>query len=117
MFGKFAEFGMKIISSEDNWGAFMGTYCPGIPYESAWDFSAECLIASVRMGAKPGYVNSNTITQLSWNGSYFDVEYADDPARYIYALNSDTQPHFFVEVIAVNREDLTEDMANWEYQP
>lgn len=113
----FAEFGTKIITTETDWNIFMERYCPGIPYYDAWDSSKEYLIASVTMGARPTYVNSNTITSLSWCDGYFAFEYDNDPANYIYVLNNDTTTHFYLEVISVSREDLPDGADVWSYAP
>lgn len=110
-------FGTKVILNENDWNVFMESYCPGIPYYDTWDFSQECLIASVVSGARPAYANSNTITKLSWEHGYFVFEYENDPNHYLYALNSDEVIHFYVEVIAISKEDFPEGAEMWTYQP
>lgn len=110
-------FGTKVIVNENDWNAFMESYCPGIPYYDTWDFSQECLIASIVSGARPAYANSNTITKLSWENGYFVLEYENDPNHYMYALNSDEVTHFYVEVIAISKGNLPEGAEVWAYHP
>lgn len=113
----FMGFGTKVIVNENDWNAFMASYCPGIPYYDPWDFSQECLIASIVSGARPAYANSNTITKLSWENGYFVFEYKNDPNHYLYALNSNEVTHFYVEVIAINKGTLPEGAEVWTYHP
>lgn len=113
----YMSFGTKVIVSENDWNTFLASYCPGIPYYDAWDFSQECLIASIVSGARPAYANSNTITKLSWENGYFAFEYENDPAHYLYALNSNDVTHFYVEVIAISKENLPEGAEVWTYHP
>lgn len=110
-------FGTKVILNENDWNAFMASYCSGIPYYDTWDFSQEYLIASIVSGAKPTYTNSNTITKLSWENGYFALAYENNPEHYLYALNSDEVMHFYVEIIAISKEDLPEGAELWAYQP
>lgn len=113
----FAAFGTKIIVTEDDWSAFMASYCPGIPYYESWDFSGECLIASIVQSARPAYAIADTITGVTWGEGYFVFAYENDPANYIYALHDDVSTHFYVEVIAISREDLPEDADALTYHP
>ena len=110
-------FGTKVILNENDWNAFMAFYSSGIPYYDTWDFSQECLIASIVSGARPAYANSSTITKLSWENGYFAFEYENDPSHYLYALNSNDVTHFYVEVIAVNKGDLPAGAEIWTYHP
>lgn len=116
-FEAFSGFGTKLILNEEDWNTFMGSYCPGIPYYDTCDFSKECLIASVIQGARHEYVNSNTITRLSWGEDHFVFEYDNNPTNYIYTLNGDNGTHFYVEVIIVSREDLPDDVEDLVYCP
>lgn len=105
MFEKFMEFGEQTIATEEEWNAFMASYCPGIPYDEPWNFSEDYLVASIVLGARPTYANSNTITRLIWENGRFMPEFENDPANYVYALNSGEYTHFYVEVIAISREN------------
>lgn len=110
-------FGAKVIVNETDWNAFTASYCPGVPYYDTWDFSQECLIASIVSGARPAYANSNTITKLSWKNGCFVFAYENDPNHYLYALNSNDVTHFYVEVIAISKDNLPEGAAVWTYHP
>lgn len=113
----FSGFGTKLILNEEDWSAFMGSYCPGIPYDDTWDFSKECLIASVIQGARPTYASSSTLTGFTWEEGHIVLEHDNDPANSIYALNGDDHTHFYVEVIIVSRADLPEDIQDYVYHP
>lgn len=114
-FADFTGFGTKIILNEEDWSAFMGSYCPGIPYYEPWDFSGDYLIASIVQGARPTYTSSNLITGLSWSDGCFLFEYENDPTGYIYALNDGDTVHFYVEVLIASREDLPGDIEDMIY--
>lgn len=113
----YMSFGTKVIVNENDWNAFLAAYCPGIPYYDPWDFSQECLIASIVSGARPAYANSNTITKLFWENGYFAFEYENDPAHYLYALNSNDVTHFYVEAIAISKGNLPDGADVWTYHP
>lgn len=113
----FSAFGTKIISAEEDWNAFMASFCPGIPYYESWDFSQECLVASIIQGSRPAYSCADAITGLAYREGYFDFEYNNDPASCIYALNDDKITHFYVEVIAVSRKDIPADFGGLVYHP
>lgn len=113
----FSTFGTKIISAEEDWNAFMASFCPGIPYYESWDFSQECLVASIIQGSRPTYSCANAITSLAYGEGYFIFEYNNDPANCIYALNDDKTTHFYVEVIAVSRKNLPTDFGGLVYHP
>ena len=104
MLERFMEFGEQTIATEEEWSAFMASYCPGIPYDEPWDFSEDYLLAYITEGASPAYTNSNTITSLVWEDGRFKPEYENDPANFVYALNSEEYTHFYVEVIALSRD-------------
>ena len=106
---RFCGYGTKMIASEEEWNSFMAAYCPGIPYYETWDFSQDVLVTSVSHGAKPGYNQADVITSVKWNGSYVVTEYSNDPANFVYALNSmsdEVMMNFYIEVIAVSRKDV-----------
>lgn len=102
----FASFGVKVITNEDDWGTFMGSFCPGIPYEESIDFEKEYLVASMMQGSRPGYIGAEHLNGLVWKDGYFLLEYDNDSSDCIYALNGDSVTHFYVEVIIVSREDV-----------
>lgn len=85
MLERFMEFGEQTIATEEEWSAFMASYCPGIPYDEPWDFSEDYLLAYITEGASPAYTNSNTITSLVWEDGRFKPEYENDPANFVYA--------------------------------
>lgn len=95
----------------------MASFCPGIPYYESWDFSQECLVASIIQGAMPAYSCANAITGLAYGEGCFLFEYHNDPANCIYALNDDKTTHFYVEVIAVSRKDIPTDLGGLVYHP
>lgn len=95
----------------------MASYCPGIPYDEPWNFSDDYLLASVRLGARPTYANSNTITRLTWENGMFMPEFENDPDNYVYALNSGEYTHFYVEVIAVSKENRGTTQEKTEINP
>ena len=106
---RFCAYGTKMIASEEEWSSFMAAYCPGIPYYETWDFSQDVLVTSVSHGAKPGYNQADVITSVKWNGSYVVMEYSNDPANFVYALNpmsDEVMMNFYIEVIAVSRKDV-----------
>lgn len=102
----YSSFGVKVITNEDDWGTFMGTYCPGIPYEEPFDFEKEYLVVSIMQGSRPGYIGAEPLNSLGWQDGYFLPEYGSDPSRRVYALGGDSVTHFYVEVLIVSREDV-----------
>ena len=103
MFEKFMGFGTQIIATEEEWDAFMASYCPGIPYYEPWDFSEDYLLASIVLGTSPTYAGSNSTTRLFWENGRFLPEFENNPANYVYAMNTAEYTHFFVEVMAVSK--------------
>lgn len=103
MFEKFMGFGTQIIATEEDWDAFMASYCPGIPYYEPWDFSEDYLLASIVLGTSPTYAGSNSTTRLFWENGRFLPEFENNPANYVYAMNTAEYTHFFVEVMAVSK--------------
>lgn len=116
-FEDFSEFGSKIILNENDWDNFMASYCPGIMYFESWDFSRDYLIASICMGAKPMCAISNEIASIMQENGLLKITYDDDPTNYIYALNTDAYTHFYMDVIAISRENLPENADDWTYHP
>ena len=113
----FSQISTKIITSEEDWSAYMGKYCPGIPYNVGFDFSRDCLIASVRQGARPTYIGSNTIQKIDLKDGTLFMEYDNAPDTSVYALNSDTTAHFYVEILIVSREAVLPEAASYVYKP
>lgn len=113
-FDVFCTIGTKIILNENDWSAYMGTFCPGIPYFDSVDFSGECLLASVSFGAKPAYIQADTITRLTVEEGHFVFEY-DENAAQCLALNTNDTAHFYVEVLIINREDLPDNIDGMVY--
>ena len=111
MFEKFMGFGTQIIATEEEWDAFMASYCPGIPYYEPWDFSEDYLCASIVSGASPTYANSNTTIRLFWENGRFLPEFENNPANYVYAMNTAEYTHFYVEVMAVSKAARADDGA------
>ena len=101
---KFRNFGVQMIAAEDEWHAFMDTYCPGIPYNEPWDFQEDYLLASVTASEDPAFAVADAVTGLTWENGSFDREYEKDPDHYVYALNTGEYTHFYVEVIAISKE-------------
>lgn len=113
-FGAFCSIGTKIILAEEDWSDYMARFCPGIPCFGSVDFSGECLVASVVLGARPAYIQAGTLIGLKAEEGHFVFEYDDDPTSCL-ALNTDGTTHFYVEVLIINREDLPEGMENLVY--
>ena len=113
----FSQIGTKIITSEEEWSNYIGKYCPGIPYDASFDFSQDCLIASVVPGARPTYICSNTIQKIHLKDGTLLMEYDNDPDAFVYVLNSDTTAHFYVEILIVSREDVLPEAASYVYKP
>ncbi len=109
MFEKFMGFGTQIIATEEEWDAFMASYCPGIPYYEPWDFSEDYLCASIVSGASPTYASSNTTTRLFLENGRFLPEFENNPANYVCAMNTAEYTHFFVEVMAVSKAGHADD--------
>ena len=109
MIEKFVGFGTQIIATEEEWDAFMASYCPGIPYYEPWDFSEDYLCASIVSGASPTYASSNTTTRLFLENGRFLPEFENNPANYVYAMNTAEYTHFFVEVMAVSKAAHADD--------
>ena len=103
MIEKFVGFGTQIITTEEEWDAFMASYCPGIPYYEPWDFSEDYLLVSIVSGARPTYASSNTIIRLFWGNGHFLPEFENNPGNYVYAMNTGEYTHFYVEVMAVSK--------------
>ena len=113
----FSQVGTKIITSEENWSAYMGKYCPGIPYNVGFDFSRDCLIASVRQGARPTYIGSNTIRKIDLKDGALFMEYDNAPDASVYVLNNDATAHFYVEIVVVSRDDVLPEAESYVYKP
>lgn len=113
----FSNIGTKIITSEEDWSAYMGKYCPGIPYNVSVDFSDDCLIANVSSGARPTYIGSNTIQEIRLKDGEILMEFDDDPSGLFYALNNDKTAHFYVEILVVSRADVLPEAASYVYEP
>lgn len=113
----FSQIGTKIITSEEDWSIYMGKYCPGIPYDVGFDFSQDCLIASVVQGAGPTYIGSNTIQKVHLKDGALLMEYDNDPNNAVYVLNSDTTAHFYVEILVVSRKAVLPEAASYVYKP
>lgn len=111
MFEKFMGFGTQIIATEEEWDAFMASYCPGIPYYEPWDFSEDYLCASVVSGASPTYASSNTTIRLFWENGRLLPEFENNPANYVFAMNTAEYTHFYVEVMAVSKAARADDGA------
>lgn len=116
-FEDFSKFGTKIILNENDWHSFMASFCPGIPYYESWDFSKECLLASVILGARPTHAVSIETTSIILEDGHWVFTFDNDPANYIYAMNTDASTHFYVEVMVIRIEDLPEDSDDWTYHP
>lgn len=101
---KFGNFGVQMVATEDEWHAFMDTYCPGIPYNESWDFQEDYLLASVTASENPAFAVADAVTGLTWENGSFVREYEKDPEHYVYALNTGEYTHFYVEVIAISKE-------------
>lgn len=117
MLERFMEFEEQTIATEEQWSALMTSYCPGIPYDESWDFSEDYLIVFITEATSPAYTNSNTITKLSWGDGRFIPEYENDPKDFVYAINSKEYTHFFVDVIAVSKEQQSPAQEKTEYEP
>lgn len=104
MLDRFMNFGEQTIETEEEWNAFMATFCPGIPYDEPWDFSEDVLIAYITGDTSLACTTENTITRLAWENGNFAAEYENDPADSVYAINSEGYTHFYVEVIALSRD-------------
>lgn len=104
MLDRFMNFGEQTIETEEEWSAFMASFCPGIPYDEPLDFSEDFLIAYITGDTGLAYTTRNTITRLAWENGNFAPEYESDPADSVYALNSAEYTHFYVEVIALSRD-------------
>lgn len=113
-FEEFSSMGLKLILTEEDWSDYMGRFCPGIPYFDSFDFSKECLLASVSFGARPTYVQSRTVTRLTVENGYFAFEYEDNPTECL-ALNTNDTTHFYVEVLIINREGLPPNFEELAY--
>lgn len=101
---KFGNFGVQMIATEDEWHAFMDTYCPGIPYNESWDFQEDYLLASVTASKDPAFAVADAVAGLTWENGSFVCEYEKNPNHYVYALNTGEYTHFYVEVIAISKE-------------
>lgn len=101
---KFRNFGVQMIATEDEWHAFMDSYCPGIPYNEPWDFQEDYLLASVTASEDPAFAVADAVTGLTWENGSFIREYEKNPEHYVYALNTGEYTHFYVEVIAISKE-------------
>lgn len=117
MLKRFMEFDEQTITTEEQWSAFMAFYCPGIPYDKLWDFSEDYLIAFIAEAANPEYTNSNAITKLIWGDGRFIPEYGNNPDDFVYAINSKEYTHFFVDVIAVSKEQQSPAQKKTVYEP
>lgn len=106
-----------MIATEDEWHAFMDTYCPGIPYNEPWDFQEDYLLASVTASEDPAFAVADAVTGLTWENGSFIREYEKDPEHYVYALNTGEYTHFYVEVIAISKESRSTTPERTQTQP
>lgn len=113
-FEEFCAIGTKIILNEKDWSAYMGKFCPGIPYFDSFDFSGEFLLASVKCGARPAYIQAGTLTRLTVEEGHFVFVYDDHPTECL-ALNTNDTAHFYVEVLILNRENLPDHIEEMVY--
>lgn len=112
-FDKFMQFGTQIIGTAEDFAAFLDFYCPGNPGDMSLDFSEECVIATIMLGAKPSYAMTHKSLGIDPETGYLNIEmdYLDP----VYALNSGEYGHYFVELIKVNRSELTDNTDAWTY--
>lgn len=114
---KFGNFGVQMIATEDEWHAFMDTYCPGIPYNESWDFQEDYLLASVTASEAPAFAVADAVASLTWENGSFVCEYEKNPNHYVYALNTGEYTHFYVEVIAISKEGRDATPERTQTQP
>lgn len=117
MLERFMEFDEQTITTEEEWSTFMDSYCPGIPYNEPWGVSENYLIAYITEPESPVYTKADSITSLVWENGDFKPKYENDPANYVYALNSEEYTHFYVEVIAVSKEQQSPVQNETEHEP
>lgn len=115
-FESFSAVGTKVILSDEDWHDYMDRFCPGIPYFDSVDFETECLLASVRFGARPAYNQASRVTRVWVEDGQFAFEFEDDPTACL-ALNSNGTTQFYVEVLIIPREDLPENGEVFTYHP
>lgn len=115
-FDAFAEIGTRVILDEAAWSSYMGRFCPGIPYYEDFDFSADCLLASVRLGSRPAWVQSSRLISLKNQDGRFAFEYDDTPDGCL-ALNTDEITHFYVEVLIIRKADLPANADELIFEP
>lgn len=75
----FQEIGIKLILDEDSWHDYMGKFCPGVPYYEEVDYSRECLLTSVVLGARPPYAIAKKRISLRVENGCFASEYDGNP--------------------------------------
>lgn len=112
-FDKFMQFGTQIIGTAEDCAAFLDFYCPGNPCDVSLDFSEECVIATIMLGAKPGYAMTHKSLGIDPETGYLNIEL--DQLDPVYALNSGEYGHYFVELIKVNRSELPDNTDSWTY--
>ncbi|MCL1858587.1 MAG: hypothetical protein FWF92_05075 [Oscillospiraceae bacterium] len=103
------ENALKIIFTIDDWGDFMGKYCPGIPYDIMADFQqGECIVVIIGGPVKSNYTSSYYIDKITVNDSKLDIQ--GNYYERIYGLNKNGQIHFFLNIVVVNKNDLPQNL-------
>lgn len=103
-FEAFSSFGTGIISSQEERDDFISTFCPGIPYYEDVDFSKECIVASVMGFARPMYTSADKLISVAVKAGNFEFEYSNNPANFIYALNTESVCHFYIQMLIISTE-------------
>ena len=106
--------GTWLIKEEETLLTFCNIFCPGAPFYEEYDFSRDCMLARIYLGAKPSYNVAQNVDAVILENDYLDIQFGNDYTSYIYALNKDVA-NYYVTIVIVRREDISEDLANPVY--
>lgn len=110
-FERFSGFGNKVISTEADWNAFLSAFCPGIPCREPVDFTSDSLLVTMMLGARPTYAGTSRIVGIDQETGF---PVWDDPLEdRVYALNTENVTHFYMEIIAVPSEQVSDTISAW----
>ncbi len=110
-FERFTGFGTKVISTEENWNAFVSVFCPGMPSCESLDFTKDHFVVSIMMGARPTYTGTSRIVGIDQKTGFPVFE--NPLTNGVYALNTENHTHFYVEVIEVPSEQIPYNINTW----
>lgn len=107
--------GEGFITDEESWYAFCESFCPGIWYFEDFNFTDNCLLYAVSMGAKPSFAVGHGVESVTLGASGVQVNFAGnsgDNGSSVYALNTADTVHYFITLLILDRSQLPSELEN-----